>query len=311
VAAGLLPLGHAGDGAGSTRTPAATCHLIGVKPSRGLVSSPATSFAGTTIEGPIARTVEDAALLLDVMAQPRPGELDGWRPDGCFADAVKHSPRPLRIAVWTETGLDSCDPHSEVVHAVERTAALLRELGHEVREVRIPARCDDSVRRALRTLFAASVNAAVSSLVPADRRDLLLPYTRHLHAGGEALSGRELFAAQGVLAGYASAFLTALESFDVALTPVTSGQSVPLGHFQTDGVAAIADAMLAWSAYTPWVNLTGQPAIALPSHMDTDGLPYGVQLVGRRRGDVALLALAAQLEQAGLWNDVHPPSWDR
>jgi amidase len=177
--------------------------------------------------------------------------------------------------------------------------------------VRIPAGCDDPVRRALCTLFAASVNAAVSSLVPSDRRDLLLPYTRYLHAEGEALSGSELFAAQGVLAGYASAFLAALEGFDVALTPVTSGPPVPLGHFQTDGVAAIADAMLAWSAYTPWVNLTGQPTVALPSHVDRDGLPYGVQLVGRRRGDAALLALAAQLERAGLWHDVRPPSWDR
>lgn len=90
VAAGLLPVAHGSDGAGSIRTPAATCHLVGVKPSRGLVSpAPASSFFSTGTEGPIARTVEDAALLLDVMAQPWPGDLYGWRPR-------RVSPRPSR-----------------------------------------------------------------------------------------------------------------------------------------------------------------------------------------------------------------------
>ncbi|MFI9381309.1 amidase [Kutzneria sp. NPDC052558] len=310
VAAGLLPLAQAGDGAGSTRTPAATCHLVGVKPSRGLVSAavPPASFASTTIEGPIARTVADAVLLLDVMAQPWSGDLDGWRPNGSLIDAIEG---PLRIAVWTESGVDGCSPHPEVVRAVERTVDLLWELGHDVREVPIPARCGGPVGSALRTSIACAVNAAVRSLVPPDRVDVLLPYTRHLHAEGEALSGHELHAVQGVLARYASAFPAALEGFDVALTPVTSGPPAPLGHFQADGVAGIAEAMLAWSAYTPWANLTGQPAVSLPSHLDGDGLPYGVQLVGRRRGDAQLLALAAQLEKAGLWNDIHPPSWDR
>lgn len=313
VAAGLVPLAHAGDGAGSTRTPAATCHLVGVKPSRGLVSSsvPVTSFAATTIEGPVARTVGDAALLLDVMARSWSGDPDGWRADGSFAGAVERPPaRPLRIAVWTEPGLGGLRPHPEVVRAVERAAALLRELGHEVREVRIPAGCDGPVRRALRTSFAASVHAVAQSLVPPGRREQLLPYTRYLCAEGKALSGSDLFEAQRVLARYASAFLSALDSFDVALTPVTTGPPVPLGHFEAGGVPAIADAMLAWSAPTPWVNLTGQPAVALPSHLDGDGLPYGVQLVGRRRGDASLLALAAQLERSALWNDVHPPCWD-
>ncbi|VVJ21961.1 Uncharacterised protein [Amycolatopsis camponoti] len=312
VAAGLLPLAHAGDGAGSTRTPAATCHLVGVKPSRGLVSSsvPPTSPTSTTIEGPIARTVEDAALLLDVLAHPWSGDPDGWRADGSFADAVGRPPARRRIAVWTDPGFGDVRRHPEVVRAVERTAGLLQELGHEVREVKIPAACDDPVRLALRTHFAASVHAAVRSLVPPGRRGLLRPYTRYLWAEGEALSGAALFAAHRVLAQYASAFETALASFDVALTPVTNGPPVPLGYFEAGGVTGIADTMLAWSAPTPWANWTGRPAVSLPSHLDGDGLPYGVQLVGRRRDDASLLALAAQLERSAPWNDVHPSCWD-
>ncbi|MFD8498143.1 amidase [Amycolatopsis sp. NPDC059657] len=292
VAAGLLPLATAGDGAGSTRTPAAACHLVGVKPSRGLVGSPA--LVSTTVEGPIARTVADAALLLDVMA------------DGHFAYETR---KTLSVAVWTETGLGG-RPHPQAVHAVERTAALLRELGHDVREVPIPAVCDEPVRQALRKHFASSVHAAVSTLVPPDDRDMLLPYTRYLDTEGAAMPGSEVLAVQEVLAHYASAFLAAFEDFDVALTPVTNGPPVPIGHFLADGVEAVAESMLAWSGYTPWANFTGQPAIALPSHL-ADGLPYGVQLAGRPRREAELLALAAQLEEAALWRDIHPPCWDQ
>lgn len=313
VAAGLIPVAHAGDGAGSTRTPAATCHLVGVKPSRGLVSSvPSTSLSSTTVEGPIARTVEDAALLLDVMAHPWSGDLYGWRPDDCFIDAVKRSlTRPLRIAVWTETGLDGLSPHPQAVLAVERTASLLEELGHDVCQLAIPARYNESVCQTLHSWFAASVSMSVSSLIPSHRRHLLLPYTRHLDAKGEALSGRDVLTAQGVLARYAGAFLSAFESFDVALTPTTSGPPAPVGHFLAEGVEAVGDSMLAWSCYTPWANFTGQPAVALPSHIDGDGLPFGVQLIGRPRHDTELLSLAAQLERAALWDCIHPPCWDQ
>src|SRR5690606_21084284 len=124
VAAGLLPLAHGSDSAGSIRTPAATCHLVGVKPSRGMVSTaPATSFVSAGTEGPLARTVEDAALLLEVMARPWPGDLYGWRPATDITVAVTQPPtRPLRVATWTATGLDGVDTHPESVLAVERTA---------------------------------------------------------------------------------------------------------------------------------------------------------------------------------------------
>lgn len=314
VAAGLLPVAHASDGAGSIRTPATTCHLVGVKPSLGLVtpSVPAGSFFPTSIEGPLARTVADAALLLDVMAQPWSGDLHGWRPDQRFADVIAQPPaRPLRIAVWTETGLDGVDPHPEVVRAVERTAALLQELGHEVREMRIPATWDETVRNAMRMHFGYLVNLVVESAVPNGRADLLTPYTKFLNRIGAELSGADVLTAQGIMVRYAGSFLAAFEDADIVLTPVTSGPPVPLGHFDAAGVEGIIDLMLEWSVYTPWANLTGQPAVALPSHLDNDGLPYGVQLVGRPRHDLELLALAAQLESAARWDDVHPPCWSQ
>jgi amidase len=314
VAAGLAPLAHAADGAGSTRTPAATCHLDGVKPSRGVVSpaAPSSSLAPTTIEGPITRNVADAALLLDVMAQPSRGDPTGWRHDGSFADAISRPPGgPLRVAMWADTGLDGVDPHPEAVHAIQRAAAVLRDAGHDVSEIAVPAPYGEPVRHALETWFAAMVHASIAPLLPVEQHDLLLPYTRLLFDAGATLSSTDILMAQAVLARFADAYLAALDDYDLALTPTTSGPPVPIGHFLANGVKGVADAMLAWSCYTPWANLTGQPAVSLPSHLDADDLPYGVQLVGRPRHDGELLAMAAQLEGAGLWNDLHPHCWDQ
>ncbi|WP_394619928.1 amidase [Lentzea sp. JNUCC 0626] len=302
VAAGLLPVAHASDGAGSIRTPAATCHLVGMKPSRGLVSpAPAASFLSAGTEGPIARTVEDAALLLDVMASPAPGDLYGWRNVGSFAQALKLR-RPLKIATWTDTGTTEA-PDPEAERAVRRTREVLTGLGHEVREIPLPARWDEPASRAIVVWFAYQVGAVAQLMVP--RPELLRPYTRHLLAINDTLSADDVVAAQTLLARYASTFLAATDDYDVVLTPTTNGPPVPIGYYAGDE----ADLMLKWSCPTPWVNLAGVPAISLPSHVDDQGLPHGVHLVGRARRDAELLALAAQLESARLWEDRHPPAW--
>ncbi|WGY00423.1 amidase [Nocardioides sp. QY071] len=312
VAAGLLPIAHASDGAGSTRTPAAACHLVGIKPSRGLVSlAPGSSFFATGIEGPLARTVEDAALLLEVMARPPAQDLYGWTPDISLAEAGRSRPgRPLKVAWWTDTGLADVDPHPESVRAVHRTVDLLRDLGHDVREIAPPSQ-QDAAAGAIGDMLAASVTMRTKMQVPADKRNLLTAHTRNLTAVGEKMTGADVLLMQATLARFASDFLTGLDDFDVTLTPTTSGPPVPLGHFEAEGIERVNERMLAWSCYTPWANLTGQPAISLPSHLDDDGLPYSVQLVGRIRQDATLLSLAAELEHEGLWDVVHPPHWFR
>jgi amidase len=310
VAAGLLPVGHASDGAGSIRTPAATCHLVGFKPSKGLVSpAPQSSFQAAGTEGPIARTVEDAALFLDVVAHPSPGDLYGWEPERPLVDALTQTPPSLKVGLWTDTGIDGVDPHPEAVRAVTRAAALLRELGHDVREVALPARCDEANTKALRSWFVSNVGGTVPTLIPADQHHLLRPYTQHLVAQAAAMTASELVLGQTTLARYASTFLAVFADLDVVLTPTTSGPPVKVGHFFSEGVEREADLMLAWSCYTPWVNLAGLPAVSLPSHL-ADGLPYAVHLVGRPRYDAQLLSLSAQLERAQLWDVVHPSSWE-
>lgn len=311
VAAGLLPLAHASDGAGSIRTPAATCHLIGFKPSRGLVSTaPATSFFSTSTEGPLARTVEDAALLMDVMAQPSAGDLYGWRSQQGFAESLRNSPRrALRVAVWTDTGIEGLTTHPESLSAVERTTRVLEDLGHRVRRISLPARWDQPIQNATTAWFAVAVATGVGTLIPPEGQALLTPFTQHLHEIGAALTGADYAVAQGVLARYASTFLAALQEYDVVLTPSTNGPPVRVGHFLAAGVEGVLDRMRDWSCFTPWTNLAGVPAVALPTHLDHDGLPHGVQLIGRQGRDTDLLMVAHQLEDAQLWDDVHPTTW--
>jgi amidase len=313
VAAGLLPFAHGSDSAGSIRTPAATCNLVGVKPSRGLVSAaPATTYMALGTEGPIARTVEDAAILLDAMATPSSGDLYGWQPGESFATALRRAPeRPLTIAMWTAPGLDGVTEDAEITASMHRTAEALRAEGHEVREIDVPVRMDAGFIAALRTWLTYAVATAATALVPPQRRPQLTELTRRLMTQARELSATDVLSAQGVLAGHASRFLAAFADFDVALTPTTTRPPVRRGHFHEDGIDGILDRMLAWSAPTPWANLTGQPAVALPAGFTASGLPLSAQLIGRPRTDTTLLSLAKQLESAQPFGGVHPDVWSR
>lgn len=313
VAAGLLPFAHGSDSAGSIRTPAATCGLVGVKPSRGLVSiAPASTFLAMGTEGPLARTVDDAALLLDVMAQPWAGDLYGWKPDEAFASRLARGVgRSLTVALWTDPGLDGAATAPELVAAVHTTADVLRAGGHEVREIPVPARLDDTVVAALRTWLTYAVAMSAAAMAPAERHGSYTELTRYLMAQAQAFSAADVLLAQNRLAAYASAFLAAFDDVDIALTPVTAQLPVRRGHFLAAGVESALDRMLAWSCPTPWVNFTGQPGVALPAGFTANGLPLSVQLVARPRADALLLALAREVEAGVASRLVHPRVWER
>jgi len=310
VSAGLIPFAHGSDSAGSVRTPAATCNLVGLKPSRGLVSTaPGTAFVAAGSEGPLARTVEDAALLLDNMAAPWPGDLYGWASTQSFLEAATRPVSPMTIAVWGESGLAGSPTNPAILEAVQNTAEALRDAGHDVRETRIPAEIDAKVTEALRTWLTYSVAVSAELMIPPERFELLSELTRHLIAEGRKLSGADVVIAQSTLAQYASTMLAAFEHLDVALTPVTAAPPVRLGHFLEEGVESVLDRMLEWSCPTPWANLTGQPALSLPAGFTDGGLPVAVQLVGRIRDDARLLGLASQVEAAHGWAQTHPGVW--
>ena len=311
VSAGLLPFGHASDGAGSTRSPAAVCGLVGIKASRGRVSlAPNTSFVAWGSEGPLGRTVADAALLLDVMAEPPASDLYGLARETSFLDAAGRDPeRPLRVLRYTDPGLD-VDVDPEVLDSIDAAAVLLADLGHEVVDGVNPQPWDDALLDAMLVFFGGGLQATVDVAIPPDRRHLLRPYTQWCIEHGKQKSAADYVAATGLLARAASAHLAATAAYDVVLTPVSSRPAVPVGWFSEQGVDQEGRRMLGWSAFTPWANLTGQPAMSLPLHGTAAGLPVGVQLTAARRGDDALLvSLAGQVERAAPFAHRHPPQW--
>ena len=295
VAAGLVPAAVGSDGAGSVRIPAAWCGLVGIKPSRGVVPAPTVfNFHGLSTYGPLARTVADAATLLDVLADSGTSH----------ADAAKRGAgqEPLRIGVsfrtpWFVPG--RVDP--QVRAAVRHTADALRGLGHNVFEAEpgheaagalfLP-RGANGVRRAL---------AAIGPKARVERR------TREHAVLGAVLGGPVLAAVKALEPRLASRMARVYERVDVLLVPTTAKPALRIGQYDgrswgPTGIGIEAACPFAF----PW-NVVGWPGVNVPAGTDERGVPLGAQLLGRAGDDERLVTLAAQLEAVERWDERRPP----
>ena len=302
LAAGLVPTSHATDGGGSIRIPASCCGLFGLKPSRGRVSTaPFGSLEGLSTAGPLTRSVEDAAHLLDVLAGYEPG--DPWwapPPERPFAETTGEPPPRLRIAVTSTPPTDvPVDP--ECVRAVSSAAELLAELGHDVRDETPPWRTDD-----LFHTFIA-VWQVGPALHPVDDA-LMTPLNRGLVESARASTAADYGRAVASLQLLARRIVAFWSDVDIVLTPTLALPPVPIGW--QDAVDGPIEQLLRNVEFTPFTavaNLTGLPAMSLPLHWSADGLPIGVHAIGPPAGDALLLQLAAEVEAARPWADRRPP----
>jgi amidase len=302
LVAGLVPTAHATDGGGSIRIPASCCGLFGLKPSRGRVSTaPFGSLEGLSTAGPLTRSVEDAAHLLDVLAGYEPG--DPWwapPPERSFAETTAEPPPRLRIAVTSTPPTDvPVDP--ECVRAVWSAAELLAELGHDLRDETPPWRTDD-----LFHTFIA-VWQVGPALHPVDDA-LMTPLNRGLVESAHASTAADYGRAVASLQLLARRIVAFWNDVDVVLTPTLALPPVPIGW--QDAVDGPIEQLLRNAEFTPFTavaNLTGLPAMSLPLHWSADGLPIGVHVIGPPAGDALLLQLAAEVEAARPWADRRPP----
>jgi amidase len=303
LAAGLVPAAHATDGGGSIRIPASCCGLFGLKPSRGRVSTaPYGAFEGLSTSGPLTRTVEDAAHLLDVLAGYEPG--DPWwapPPERPFTTAPHEPPPRLRIAVTTSPPIDLLvDP--ECVAAVASAAALLADLGHDVRDATPPWHAPDLFDRFI------AVWQVGPALHPIEDLSLLTPLNRGLVEAARSESAADYGRSVASLQMLARRIVSFWSDVDVVLTPTLALPPVPIGW--QDAVEGAIPQLLRNTEFTPFTaiaNLTGLPAMSLPLHWTAEGIPIGVQAIGPPAGDALLLALAAELETARPWADRRPP----
>ncbi len=308
VAAGLVPVAQGSDGGGSIRIPASCCGLVGLKPTRGRISGYPMygEITGLATAGTLARTVRDAAALLDVLSGRGVGD-PSWAPEPAepFLASCDREPGRLRIARFVAPVIADVDVDPACLAAWEGASALLASLGHEVEDIPVPM-----PREAVPTFETCWAVLTAMSVVPPEKEPLLRPLTRWLSARGRAVSGPEFALALGAMRRFAADCLAALAPYDAVLTPTLASPPLPVGALRNDDDPA-AD-FEAQKAFTPWTsawNVTGMPAISLPLHWTPDDLPVGVMLAARPAEEGLLVSLAAQVEAAAPWADRHPPGW--
>ena len=297
VAAGLVPVGLGGDGGGSIRIPSACCGLFGLKPQRGRVTTspqPHLWWALGTA-GPLARTVLDSAIVYDVIRGNLDTDLYRAGDAPSFTEAAGREPGRLRIG-WTTKAV-TLGVRADPVHvrAVEDTARLLSELGHDVREV--DPHYPDPTAAFVPQFFAGvrSEADAVEHYARLERR------TRETCRLGSWVRPRVLDWALAETEKVSVKANRVFDDCDVLLTPTIAHRPPLVGRL--DGVGTVRASLRAMPAiaYAALWNVAGNPAASVPCGVAPDGLPVAVQLVGRTDDEATLFSLSAQLEQARPW----------
>jgi amidase len=310
VAAGLVPVAHGSDGGGSIRIPASCCGLFGLKPTRGRISGGPVygDPVGLGTSGPLARTVRDAAAMLDAMAGPAAGD-PYWAPplpEGeTYLSWCERDPGRLRVARFATPVIAGAPVHEECLRAYEDATRLLLDLGHDVEEVDVPIPPEAVPTFELCWAVLSSVTP-----VPDGTEHLMRPLTRWLRERGAGVAAPEFGFAVGELRRVAARALARLAPYDAVLTPTLAQPPLRVGEIRDDeDPAQDFENQKAFTPYTSAWNVTGMPAVSLPLHTTADGLPVGVMLAGRPAEEHRLLALSAQVEAAAPWAQRHPPCW--
>jgi len=282
VGAGAVSAATASDGAGSVRIPAASCGLVGFKPTHGTMPS-SGSWHGLSTQSGLAHRVADVALYLQTF-----GSFDA----GLLA-AASADPAPLRVGVSTSpaVAVRALPLDSRVRAALDETAALLDQAGHDVREVKIPYRLDAKMQAVRYLTGIRDMADAV------DDRSLLEKRTGQIARLGRPFGAGTIARARTAGERWGGSAHDDL-GVDVLLTPVMCGPALPVGKFDGRGGLRTVIGMNAFYPYTAQWNHAGVPAVSMPAGRTDDGLPLAVQLIARRGDDATLMSLAGWLERS-------------
>jgi amidase len=265
-----------------------------------------SDVSGLAGDGPLSRSVRDAATMLDLIAHPMPGDLRPLpEPRVHFAQWITYEPRRLRIARWSATHLEGIDPQPDAIQAWEKASRLLESLGHEIIDIPNPFAAE------LEPQFNIIWSTAIATVpIPPDAEHLLRVNTRYWRERGHRTSGEELMAAMQFVEATSRQAMIDLDSYDAFLTPTLAMTPQPIEWFNESG-DPVEDHWreLQFTPYTALYNMSGQPAASLPLHWNDDGLPIGVMLAAKPGDDGPLFSLCAQVEAAAPWAEHSPPAF--
>ncbi len=307
VVAGLCSLATGSDGGGSIRIPASFCGVYGIKPTQGRVPR----YGGATApvlanqfsqSGPMTRTVEDSALLLQVLAgydSRDPSSLREPVPD--FLAAVGRDVRGLRVGWSADFGYAAVDP--EVVEVTSKAAQVFEELGCVVEDARLAL---DSPFEHFWTLFSANAYAGYGQLLK-DRADDLTDYARECLEHGRSVSGADYARALGHVDRLKARFADLFDRFDLLLSPTMAVPAFPVGERPRQIAGRRVHPFWGFLPFTFPINMIGHTAASIPCGFSADGLPIGLHVIGRRGGEATVLAASAAFERARPWAHRRPP----
>jgi amidase len=308
VAAGMAPIAHGEDGGGSIRIPASCNGLVGLKPTRGLVTNATVALEGLVTSGVVTRTVADTAAALDVLARHDPAAW--WSPPAprtSFAGAMTlPPPTGLRIGALADSPIDGLSVDPACAAAVDATLRTLESVGHHVVDTPLPLSPPDELVGAFTTIW--NIGGAGIALADPYRVE---PHNRVLRDAARAIDSwayaEGVRKTQHLSRRIVEAFVT---SFDLLVTPTMACLPPPVGAWRA---SADDDPLMAllnsypMALFTSLFNVTGQPAISVPIHHDeATGLPVGVQIVAAPWREDLLLQVSRTLELAHPWTDRRP-----
>jgi amidase len=314
VASGMVPFAHASDGGGSIRIPASCSGLVGLKPSQGRITlGPFRDESNLGVELCLSRTVRDTAALLDAVRGPGIGDtVIAPPPERPYVAELGVDPGQLRIGLLDTHPLGG-SVHDECALAVRAAAALLESLGHRVEHGFPPALSNGDFGRRFAALWSTNMGVALhrieAQLGRPTTEDEIEPVNLAQVALAREVNGVDYALAQAANVDFRRAVQQWwVEGWDLLLTPTLAEPPAPIGAFANDAARPLAPMAraAAYVPFTPPFNSSGQPAISLPLHWSSAGLPIGVQLVAAYGREDMLFRVASQLELARPWAHRRP-----
>jgi aspartyl-tRNA(Asn)/glutamyl-tRNA(Gln) amidotransferase subunit A len=308
MASCLCPLATGGDGAGSIRIPASFCGIYGIKPTQGRVSLyngvPPTTSSPFVQQGPLSRTVRDSALLLQVMAGRDPKDPTSMRePVPDFLAALDKDIKGLRVGWSPDFGFAAVDP--EVLEVTSKAAQVFEELGCHVEDSDLVM---DSPYDAYGPIYETSAYGAYNQYLES-HGDQMTEFARYFIEAGSKVTGVDFARAVGLIEKLKGQMTDLFEDYDLLLSPTLALPAMPVGEYPEEiaGRPAYPHRYFSFHPFTYPINAIGHTAASIPAGFSSDGLPIGLQIVGRKGAEETVLAASAAFERARPWIQHRPP----